>query len=143
MAITTPTLIGDEMRPIEVIAPWAKNYTGTLVGGALAAELVAAPTRDNSATYITHVTMGITRNPVFTNHTPDAKIALIDGVGAVIFGPIQFEENGESFISKDFTKPMKITDKKAMDFSAAGSVAGYQAAIVIYIEGFTGEKPIG
>jgi len=143
MAVTIPILTGDGTYPIEVIAPWAKNYTGTLVGGALAAELVAAPTRDNSATYITHVTMGITRNPVFTSHSPDAKISLIDGVGECVFGPIQFEENGQTFMSKDFTKPLKITDKKAVDFLAGGAVAGYQAAIVIYIEGFTGDKPLG
>ena len=141
--VYAPHIVGSEMCPIEVVAPWAKNYTGTLVGGVLAAELVAAPTRANSATYITHVTMGITRNPVFINHTPDAKITLIDGVGDCIFGPIQFEENGQTFMSKDFTKPLKITDKKAVDFLAGGAVAGYQAAIVIYIEGFTGDKPLG
>jgi len=142
MAITTPTMTGHE--PIERDDNrWALNYSDTFVAHALNVELKAAPTRDNSALYITHVTMGIIRNPVFTNHTPDGRLTLVDGAGINIFGPIQFEENGQTNMSKDFKHPMKVTDKKALDLTGAGKGSGYQASCMVYVEGFTGDKPHG
>jgi hypothetical protein len=142
MAITTPTLTLHE--PIErECRRWAINYTGNFVAHSLAAELKAAPTRAGSATYITHVTMGITRNPTFINHTPNGRLTLVDGAGTEIFGPIQFEEHGQTLLSKDFRHPLKVTDKKALDLSGTGEGSGYQAACFVYVEGFTGDKPLG
>lgn len=142
MTITTPTMIGH--KPIERDDNrWAVNYSDSFVAHALNAELKAAPTRDGSATYITHVTMGITRNPVFTNHTPDGRLTLVDGAGIEIFGPIQFEENGQTLMSKDFKYPMKLTDKKALDLTGVGKGSGYQASCFVYVEGFTADSPLG
>lgn len=144
MAITIPILTGIGEHPIERDDNrWAVNYSGSFVAHALNAELKAAPTRNGSALYITHVTMGITRNPTFTNHTPDGRLTLVDGVGTEVYGPIQFEENGQTNISKDFKYPLKITDKKALDLTGAGKGSGYQASCFVYVEGFTGDKPLG
>jgi len=144
MAITTPKMTGEAERPIERDDNrWAVNYSDTFVAHGLAAELKAAPTREGSAIYLTHITMGITRNPIFTNHTPDAYLTLVDGAGIEVFGPMQFEEGGQTLMSKDFEHPLKITDKKALDIDGTGKGSGYQASCFVYIEGFTGDKPLG
>ena len=144
MAITTPKMTGEPERPIERDDNrWAVNYSGNFVAHALNVELKAAPTRAGSASYLTHVTMGITRNPTFTNHTPDGRLTLVDGGGVEVFGPIQFEEKGQTLMSKDFKYPLKLTNKKALDLTGAGAGSGYQASCFVYIEGFTGDKPLG
>ena len=140
---TTPTITGDGTMPVEKSAPWAVNYhSADFTGGALAAELKAAPTRDNSATYITHVTIGIVANAAY-GIISDANIKLVDGVGSDVFGPVQLQANGQSLFSKDFKDPLKITDKKALDVYGSNTAAGYQPACFVFIEGFTGDKPLG
>lgn len=142
MAITTPTITGDGTYPIEVDRNiWALNSPGNvLVGGSLNVELKAAPTRDNSALYLTHVTMSTAKN---TNRVLDVRLTLVDGAGVNVLGPIQLQENGQSHYSKDFKHPLKLTDKKALDLTGAGAAAGYQAACFVYVEGFTADKPLG
>lgn len=139
---TTPTITGDGTMPIERSAPWAVNYhSADFTTGTLAAELKTAPTRDNSALYLTHVTMGVVEST--QNVMVDASITLIDGVGTSAFGPVQFQANGQTTFSKDFKYPLKITDKKALDVSGECIGSGYQAACFVFIEGFTGDKPLG
>ncbi len=138
MAITTPFLTGKEV--IEKEAPFAVNSADNVfIGGSLAVELKAAPTRDNSAIYLTHVTMSTVKN---TNRIQDAALTLIGGDAAVLFGPIQLQSNGSGIFSKDFEAPLKVADKKALDLSGAGP-GGYQAAVFVYVEGFIGDSPLG
>ena len=135
--LDTPKLV-EEITHVRT-GPWAVNYYGTCVGGSLAAELKAAPTRPNSATYLTHVTMGIVSD---ANHImSDGKLTLIDGSGDEVFGPVQFTADGQQLFSKDFKYPLKITDNKALDLSAA-CAAGYQASCFVFVEGFTADGPI-
>ena len=106
-------------------------------------ELQAAPTRPNSATYITHVTMGVVET-ASQGYVIDCKLRLFDGVGATVFGPVQFNADGQTTFSKDFTKPLKITDNKALDLlgTSAGKGLGYYTACFVFIEGFTADDPI-
>lgn len=140
---TTPTITGDGTYPVEKSAPWAVNYySANFIGGGLNAELKAAPTRDGSALYLTHVTMGIVRDSTYGVIT-DAHLRLVDGAGSDAFGPIQLQSDGQSTFSKDFSKPLKITDKKALDLSGVCATGTYQAACFVFVEGFTGDKPLG
>ena len=141
--ISTPFLSGPGSLPVERSAPWAVNYLSSDFG-TLNAELKAAPTRPNSATYITHVTMGVVET-ASQGYVIDCKLKLIDAVGLDAFGPIQFLSDGQTTFSKDFNPPMKITDNKALDIygRSAGKGAGYYTAAFVYIEGFTGDKPLG
>lgn len=137
--LDTPKLV-EEITHVRT-GPWAVNYYGTCIAGSLAAELKAAPTRVNSAIYLTHVTMGIVSD---ANHIlSDARLTLIDGSGDEVFGPVQFCDSGQTTFLKDFTKPLKITDNKALDLSVACAAGSYQASCFVYIEGFTGDSPIG
>lgn len=138
MAITTPILASSGNQPIEVNAPFAVNYTGLFTAGALADELKAAPTRDGSAIYLTHVTMSIVKR---TNRIQDTELTLVGGDAVTLFGPIQLQENGQGIFSKDFRHPLKVTDKKALDLSGVGP-GTYQTACLVYIEGFIGDSPI-
>ena len=139
MTITRPALTGKNV--IEKEAPFAVNYiSGNFIGGSLAAELKAAPTRDNSAIYITHVTMSIAKG---TSTIEDAALTLLGGDGVTLFGPIQLQSNGNGLFSKDFENPIKVADKKALDVSGTGPGGAYQAAAFVFIEGFIGDKPLG
>ncbi len=138
MAITTPALTGKNV--IEKEAPFAINFTsGNFIGGSLAAELKAAPTRNGSAIYITHVTMSTVDGQVAIE---DAALTLVGGDAAVLFGPIQLQTNGSGIFSRDFNAPMKVADKKALDVVGTGPGGSYQAAVVVYVEGFIGDTPI-
>jgi len=140
---TTPTITGDGTYPIERSAPWAVNYySAEFVAGSLNVELKAAPTRSNSATYITHVTMGIVASTI-NKVLVDASLTLVDGAGSEVFGPVQFCDSGTTVFSKDFSKPLKITDEKALDLTGVCPTTGYQSACFVFIEGFTGDKPLG
>ncbi len=140
MAITTPALTGKNV--IEKEPPFAVNFTsGNFIGGSLAAELKAAPTRDGSAIYVTHVTMSTVKDA--QGIIVDAALRLVGGDSATLFGPIQLQSNGEGIFSKDFKAPLKVADKKALDVSGVGTGGSYQAAVVVYIEGFIGDKPLG
>ena len=136
--LDTPKIV-EEITHVRT-GPWAVNYYGTCTAGGLAAELKAAPTRASSATYLTHVTMGIVSD---ANHIlTDARFTLVDGVGDEVFGPVQFCDSGQTLFSKDFKHPLKITDGKALDLSVSCPAGSYQASCFVYIEGYTGDNPI-
>lgn len=138
---TTPTIV-EEITHLRT-GPFTVNYHSVdFTGGVLNAELIAAPTRVDSATYITHVSMGLVRN-ASQKYISDANITLIDGIGDAMFGPVQLQSNGQSTFSKDFSKPMKVTDNKAVDVQGGGPTGTYQAACWVFVEYYTGDKPIG
>jgi len=138
MATTnTPTVV-QEITHVRT-GPWAVNYHSSDFS-TLNIELKAAPTRIKSATYLTHVTMGLVASAEH-NYLIDCKLTLIDGIGAEVFGPVQLQAGGQSTFSKDFKYPLKVTDNKALDLSGK-SGGGYYTAAFVYIEGFTGDKPI-
>lgn len=140
MAVTTPELGGPGNKPIEVNAPFAVNFTsGNFVAGSLAAELKAAPTREGSAIYLTHVTMSTVRG---AQAIEDAALTLLGGDGVTLLGPIQLQTNGSGIFSKDFAVPLKVPDKKALDISGTGPGGSYQAAVFVFVEGFIGDSPI-
>jgi len=122
--------------------PWAVNYVSDAFLN-LNVELKAAPTRTNSATYLTHITIGIikTDGPNPGAYLIDTKFTLHDGVGAEVFGPVQLQAQGNGVFSKDFKYPLKITDNRALDLSGAVE-GGYYSSCFVYIEGFTGDAPI-
>lgn len=143
MGITTPILAGHE--PIERDDNrWALNFpSDDFDSGGLDEELKAAPTRNNSALYLTHVTMGTVDSAV-SGYTMDARISLVDGNGDIVYGPIQFQSQGQTNMTKDFDPPLKITDNQALDCVAvSGGDAAYQGAVMVYVEGFTGDSPLG
>ncbi len=146
MGIATPVLAGDGLMPIAKSAPFAVNFHSDDFGGAIGnlnQELKAAP-GVGKATYISHVTMGVVSS-ARSNYVIDSRLTIIDGAGAgadFVFGPIQFEAQGESVMSKDFDPPLKITDNTALGLTGVGSGGSYYSACVVYIEGFTGQKPI-
>jgi len=144
MAITTPILAGDGIHPIEVDCNrWATNYhSGNYAAGGLSQELKAAPSRSNSALYVTHVTMGIVADSTW-HYEIDNKLSLIDGDGTVLFGPIGLQAQGEGLFQKDFDKPLKVTDNKSLKCKGVFGGGSYNTASFIYVEGFTGDKPLG
>jgi len=138
-----PSITDDSCMPIERGGRWAVNYSsGDFIAGSLAAELKAAPTGSGRALYITHLTLGIVADSTY-NITTDARISILDGSGTVLFGPVQFQANGQTTFSKDFRYPIKAANEKALDISGVCSAGSYQAACFVYAEGFTGDKPLG
>lgn len=133
MAITRPTLAGPGIYPIEVINPWAVNYY--VEEGDPAVEIKAAPTGAGKALYITHMIIGLATRLTGLN----VAVTLQDEDANVLFGPIQLERNGQGLFTKHWNSPMKLVDNKALD--VFGNVG--QTAFTIYIEGFTGDKPLG
>ena len=133
MAITTPTLAGPGLFPIERINPWAVNDYVAETGAAH--EVKAAPTRANSALYLTHVTM----SAHFVVVIQDVKITLQDEDGTVLFGPIQLQSDGGALFKKDWKYPLKLIDNKAL--YVLGNIPA--ASFTLYVEGFTGDKPLG
>ena len=139
MADTSAPKIIEEITHART-GPFAVNYySDDFVAGGLAAELIAAPSRTNSATYLTHISMGMVMNAA--GWTYDCNIKLIDGAGVTVFGPVQFETSGQTTFSKDFTKPLKVTDNKALDIQGI-SRSGYEPACWVYAEYYTGDEPI-
>jgi len=139
---STPKMAGDGSMPIERSAPWAVNFrSADFIGGSLNVELKAAPTRDNSAHYITHITMGTVASAEYTIIC-DCNLTIVDGGGSNAFGPVQFCNDGQTTFSKDFSNPLKITDGRAIDLTGVAS-SGYQPSCFVFIEGFTGDKPLG
>jgi len=139
MAETNTPKIVEEITHVRT-GPWAVNYHSSDFAN-LNHELKAAPTRPNSATYLTHVTMGLVSSAAH-GYLIDCKLTLVDGIGNEVFGPIQLQAQGQSTFSKDFTKPLKITDNKALDLSGENDGGGYYTAAFVYIEGYTGDAPI-
>ena len=144
MAITTPTLVGDGTYPIERVKPWAVNYlSDSFDAGGLNEEIKAAPTRANSALYITSVVMSTAIGGICGVRN-DVAVTLVDGGGTEVLGPITLQENGESTFQKDFDPPLKITNEKALDCTGTKvNVPGYDVACFVYVEGFTGDVPLG
>jgi len=143
MTITNPILAGDGLMPIAKSEPWAVNFhSANFSGGGanLNQELKAAPGADK-ATYVTHVTMGLVGDSV-NDYMIDCRLTLVDAAGTNNFGPIQLQAQGEGLFSKDFDPPFKITDNKALDLTGVGAAGSYASACFVYIEGFTGQKPI-
>ena len=77
------------------------------------------------------------------DYLSDIELAIADGNGENVFGPVHFAPDGTTVFSKDFKYPVKITDKKALDVSGSGGSGSYKAACFVFVEGFTGDKPIG
>ena len=144
MPITTPTLAGPGLYPIEKHgAPWAVNFHSadlTVVG--VSQELKAVP-GTGKAIYVTHVTMGIVDSAQY-GYLIDNKITLKDGDGTVLFGPIQMQQQGGGVFSKDWPKdaPLKLTDNKALNGAVKRTAGTYNTAALIYVEGFTAAAPI-
>ena len=141
-ASTTPKIV-EEITHVRT-GPFAVNYqSAEFIAGVGSGELIAAPTRPNSATYITHVSMGVVKGGQ-GNIIYDADITLVDGGGDEMFGPVSLEANGQTTFSKDFTKPMKVTDNKALDFQGhCAESEYYQSTCWIFVEYYTGDAPIG
>ena len=141
MAITTPTLAGPGLYPIEVDCNrWAVNDFVDLVLTSATAEVKAAPGAGN-ALYLTHVTIGIGKATGAAG-IDDMAITLRDEDGTVLYGPIQTQSNGGGHIKKDFKDPLKLIDNKALHHYSVGGNASFKGAALIYVEGFTGTKPI-
>jgi len=137
--LTTPKVV-DEITHVRT-GPWAVNYTsGTWIGTGLAAELKAAPTRTNSAIYLTHVSMGVLKGT--SDYVSPIQLSIADGNGENVFGPVHLAPTGTTTFSKDFSKPLKITDNKALDVSGSGGSGSYKAACFVYVEGYTGDGPL-
>ena len=107
MAITTPTLAGAGIFPVERYAPWAVNDYVAETGAAH--EVKAAPGA-GKALYLTHVTM----SAHFVVAIQDVKITLRDEDGAVLYGPIQMQSDGSGLFMKDWKDPLKLIDNKAL-----------------------------
>jgi len=74
----------------------------------------------------------------------DTKVSLADGAGVTVFGPIQFQSQGQTVISRDLNPPIKLTDSQALNCAATSGGAGaYQGACFVYVEGFTADSPLG
>ena len=143
MAITTPIIADGGLVPIARENPWAVNFPSANFGvGGINQELKAAPGA-GKATYMTHVTMCLVDSAVF-GHLIDAKVSLVDGSGDTALGPIQLQAQGGSLFQKDWPEdaPLKITDNKALDCTGTYPGGSYNSAILVYVEGFTAQKPI-
>lgn len=136
MGITKPTLVGAGTFPIERINPWAINSAIGEVG--LAEELKAAPTRANSALYLKHLTISAHKSAL-SGLIQDVKVTLQDKDGTVLYGPIQMQSDGDSTFTKDWKDPLKLIDNKAL--YVFGNIGG--ASVTVYVEGFTGDVPLG
>lgn len=130
---TTPFLAGPGSYPIEIDSNrWAINDLIDSISGTDAGEIKAAPARVGSALYLTHVTIGI-------GTTTDVRVTLQDEDETNLYGPIQCQSDGSGFLKKTWNAPLKLTDNKALHYAAAGQ----SAAVLVYVEGFTGDKPLG
>lgn len=141
MAITTPTLAGHE--PIERNDNrWAVNDFVEDTYPTSTALVKAAPTGAGQALYLTHVTIGLADAPGMST-LYDVVVTLRDEDATVLYGPIQLQSNGSSHIKKDFKTPLKLIDNKALHHYSAGGSASSNGAVLIYVEGFTGDSPLG
>ena len=125
-------LTGDESIPIARTAHWAVNNDEDDAN--TAAVLSKAAPGAGKALYLT--------NLVLSKSTllADESITLEDVDGNVYFGPMFLMDLGGSIYKKDFPRPLKFADNKAIYVKE--SVGGKGSALLIYIEGFTGQSPI-
>lgn len=126
MAITTPTLAGPGLYPINV-GPML-SFNNDEDDADVAVECVATPGA-GKAIYITHVTI--------SGRTNDVAVSLRDGDGTVLFGPIQMQADGGGNFTKDWKHPLKLTDNKSLTVFATNS-----QAFTLYGEYFIGQAPI-
>ena len=143
MAITNPTLAGSGIYPIEVDCNrWAVNdFVDEIYPTATA--LVKAAPGVGKALYLTHVTIGASKPSSAQAYFTDVAVTLRDEDGKVLYGPIQLQTNGSGHIKKDFKDPLKLIDNKALHHYSVGGTASSDTAVLIYVEGFTGDKPLG
>jgi len=142
MAITTPGRAGAGTYPIERIKPWAVNYhSANFTAAGVTQELKAAPTGAGKAHYVSHVTMCLVEDSV-KSYLIDNTVTLKDGDGTVLFGPIGLQL-GSSPFKKDFDPPIKLVDNKSLTCFAHRSAGSYDSACLVYVECFTGDKPLG
>lgn len=126
MAITTPTLAGPGLYPINV-GPML-SFNNDEDDGTPAVECVAAPGA-GKAIYITSLT--------FSDRTTDVAITIQDEDDVVLFGPIQLQADGSGLFTKDFAHPLKLTDNKALEVLGTNGVA-----FTLYGEYFIGQAPV-
>jgi len=127
-------LTGPESVPIERIAPWCVNNDEDDANTAKV-ECKAAETRAGAAHYLTHVT--------FSNNVvlADQSLVLLDDDDNIFFGPIDLMVEGDNTYSKDFKYPLKFPDNKGIFVQEL--VGGKASAVTVYLEGFTGDNPLG
>lgn len=123
MAITTPTLAGPGLYPINV-GPML-SFNNDEDDAVPAVELVAAPGL-GKAIYI--------RSLTFSDRTVDVAVTIQDEDANVLFGPIQLQADGSGLFTKDFKDPLKVIDNKALEVLATNGVA-----FTVYGEYFIGQ----
>ena len=118
---------------VRIGAPWAINNDEDNANTS-AVECKAAPARAGEALYMTHLTL--------SNNVPlaDQAIVIMDDDGTIYFGPIVLMVEGDNVFSKDFKCPVKFADNKGIFVQEL--IGGKASALTIYLEGFTGCKPI-
>ena len=126
-------LTGDEFIPIARSAPWAVNNNEDDAN--TAPVLIKAAPGAGSALYLTSLVLSK------STLLADQAITLEDVSGNVYFGPIFLMDIGGSIYKKDFPRPLKFADNLAIYVNE--SVGGKGSALLVYIEGFTGQSPIG
>ncbi len=126
MAITTPTLAGPGVYPINV-GPML-SFNNDEDDADVAVVCVTAPGA-GSAIYVTHVTI--------SGRLTDVAVSLRDGDGTVLFGPIQMQADGGGNFTKDWKHPLKLTDNKSLTVFGTNS-----QVFTIYGEYFIGQAPI-
>lgn len=128
MGITTPTLAGPGLYPINVGSMLSFNNDED-DANSVAIQCVATPGA-GKALYLTHITI--------SGRTVDVAISLWDAVtGTVLFGPIQLQADGGGNFIKNWKHPLKLTDNKALFVKADAA-----EAFTIYGEYFIGQAPI-
>ncbi len=128
MGITTPTLAGPGLYPINVGPMLSFNNDEDDANGT-AQQCVATPGAGKDL-YLKHITI--------SGRTVDVAITLRDAVaGTVLFGPIQMQADGGGNFTKDWEHPLKLADNKALFVYASAA-----EAFTIYGEYFIGQAPI-
>lgn len=125
--ITTPTLAGPGLMPIERYAPLAFNNDEDDANTG-AVDCVAAPGA-SKAIYLTHITI--------SGRVADIAITIQDGDGTVLYGPIQMQDSGSGTFTKDWVHPLKLVDNKALSVYASAA-----SAFTLYGEYFIGKSPM-
>lgn len=126
MAITTPTLAGPGLFPINAGPMLSFNNDE---GDADAAVQCVGTPGGGKAIYLKHITM--------SGRTTDVAITLQDEDGTVLYGPIQMQADGGGNFTKDWKDPLKLIDNKALYVFATNS-----QAFTLYGEYFIGQAPI-
>ncbi len=128
MGITTPTLAGPGVYPINV-GPMLSFNNDENDANAAAQQCIATPGA-GKALYLKSITI--------SGRTVDVAISLWDAVtGTVLFGPIQMQADGGGNFTKNWKDPLKLADNKALFVQADAA-----EAFTIYGEYFIGQAPV-